>query len=360
VQACEAIAEAHALGIVHRDLKPANLFVAQRADGSPLVKVLDFGISKAGSVDGLGVAQASMTATSAIMGSPLYMSPEQMRSSKVVDHRTDIWSLGVILNELLTGQPAFEAESIPDLCVKIATAEPVPLHARRPDAPEELEELIGKCLQKDPARRLPNVAEFALALLPFAPKGAKTSVERISRVIQKAGMSASALALPPSSDGDVAPSQAAKTEASWGATSARAKRRGAAVGVGAGALVLVAAAGGALVLRARARQSPEAPSAALLAAPAPLSVPVPVPEPEPAQPSAPAPAASSVPSPPARPGAAVPARAGPRTTPAPPSAPALPPEPAPSPPTATTPPKPAQPPPPPPAKRGGELLDDQK
>jgi serine/threonine-protein kinase len=283
VQACEAIAEAHALGIVHRDLKPANLFVAQRADGSPLVKVLDFGISKAGSVDGLGVAQASMTATSAIMGSPLYMSPEQMRSSKVVDHRTDIWSLGVILNELLTGQPAFEAESIPDLCVKIATAEPVPLHARRPDAPEELEELIGKCLQKDPARRLPNVAEFALALLPFAPKGAKTSVERISRVIQKAGMSASALALPPSSDGDIAPCQAPKTEASWGATS-----------------------------------------------------------------------------PPARPGAAVPARAGPRTTPAAPPAPALPPEPAPPPPTATTPPKPAQPPPPPPAKRGGELLDDQK
>jgi serine/threonine-protein kinase len=369
VQACEAIAEAHALGIVHRDLKPANLFVAQRADGSPLVKVLDFGISKARSFDGSGIAQASMTGTSAMMGSPLYMSPEQMRSTRDVDHRTDIWSLGVILNELLTGQPAFDAHSIPDLCVKIATAEPVPLHARRPDAPAELDELIGKCLQKDPARRLPNVAEFALALLPFAPKGAKTSVERISRVIQKAGMSASALALPPSSDGDLAASQDAKTAASWGATSPRPKRRAVAFAAIAGAIVLLAAGVAIVVFRARASPAAVAPAAALVPVPA-----TPVSEvaasasstaPAPSGPSS-AEAAASLAFPPAAPRAqaAAPPRASP-TKPAEASSGAASPPPvtAPAPPPVTAPAPPPVAPPAatsPPAKRGGELLDDQK
>nr|HMR07207.1 serine/threonine-protein kinase [Polyangiaceae bacterium] len=102
LQACEAIVEAHVLGIVHRDLKPANLFVAARMDGTPLVKVLDFGISKVSTGPDL-----SLTETSALMGSPLYMSPEQMASAKSVDARTDIWALGVILYELVTGKPPF-------------------------------------------------------------------------------------------------------------------------------------------------------------------------------------------------------------------------------------------------------------
>src|SRR3984885_7032800 len=97
LQACVAVADAHALGIVHRDLKPANLFCIRRSDGQLSIKVLDFGISKMTDLTGSG--QGSMTRTSALMGSPLYMSPEQMRSSKDVDAKTDIWALGVILFE---------------------------------------------------------------------------------------------------------------------------------------------------------------------------------------------------------------------------------------------------------------------
>lgn len=125
LQAGEAIAEAHSKGIIHRDLKPANLFLTERPDGTSLVKVLDFGISKSTTADELGAPQASMTATATVMGSPLYMSPEQMRSTKNVDARTDIWSLGVIVFELLTGRPVYEAESLPGLCAMIAS---IPLH----------------------------------------------------------------------------------------------------------------------------------------------------------------------------------------------------------------------------------------
>src|SRR5262245_41329189 len=106
LQACEAIAQAHALGIIHRDLKPANLFVTNRADGTTSIKVLDFGISKV-SLAGSSPAEMNLTQTAAIMGSPTYMSPEQMRASRDVDPRADIWALGVIMYELLAGQPPF-------------------------------------------------------------------------------------------------------------------------------------------------------------------------------------------------------------------------------------------------------------
>src|SRR6185369_13795668 len=104
LQAIDAIAEAHANGIVHRDVKPSNLFVARRSDGQSLVKVLDFGISKV-SFGSEGMQSAALTSTTAVVGSPLYMSPEQFRSAKKVDYRTDIWSLGVILHEMLVGVP---------------------------------------------------------------------------------------------------------------------------------------------------------------------------------------------------------------------------------------------------------------
>jgi serine/threonine-protein kinase len=197
LQACVAVADAHALGIVHRDLKPANLFCVRRSDGQLSIKVLDFGISKLTDPAGTGPGMA-MTKTSALMGSPLYMSPEQMRSSKDVDAQTDIWALGIILFELMSGRSAFLAESVTELAIKVAS-EPAPLlRAARPDAPPALEAVVNKCLEKDKRQRFRNVGDLALALLPFAPKRAKVSVERISGILQAAGLSASALAVPAS------------------------------------------------------------------------------------------------------------------------------------------------------------------
>jgi serine/threonine-protein kinase len=181
IQACEAIAEAHAIGIVHRDLKPANLFLAQRPDGHGSVKVLDFGISKVTSKD--STQNHAMTRTTAIMGSPLYMSPEQMASSRNVDLRTDIYAIGVILHELMTGGPVFMADTMPQLCAMILTEPPPPLRTLRPDAPAELEVVVQRCLAKDPRQRFPNVADLTWALLPFAPQGAQSSVDRITRLV---------------------------------------------------------------------------------------------------------------------------------------------------------------------------------
>ncbi len=197
LQACIAVAEAHGLGIVHRDLKPANLFCVRRADGQLAIKVLDFGISKMTDLGrGSEPPRMSVTKTSAIMGSPLYMSPEQMRSSKSADARSDIWALGVILYELFTARVPFDGEAATEVAVKVSMYPPPPLREIRPDIPVALEAVILRCLEKDRQQRYPNVAELALALLPFAPKRAKGSVERISGIIQAAGLSASALALP--------------------------------------------------------------------------------------------------------------------------------------------------------------------
>ncbi len=182
LQAVEAVAEAHALGIVHRDLKPGNLFVTRRRDGSPLVKVLDFGISKvSGPQSGTDSAR---TKTSALMGSPLYMSPEQMTSSRDVDARSDVWALGVILFELVTGEPPFNGETLPQVCGLVLQGPTPSLLERVPDLPPALEAVIQRCLAKSPAERYPSVAELAHALLPFAPRRAAVSVERISRVLQ--------------------------------------------------------------------------------------------------------------------------------------------------------------------------------
>lgn len=186
LQACEAIAEAHATGIVHRDLKPANLFLTTRADGSSLVKVLDFGISKLTGLNDVGVPEGSLTSTSEILGSPWYMSPEQLRSFKNVDARTDVWALGVILYRLITGRQPFDADSLSACITKIVADPPIPLRLHRPDAPLELESLILRCLEKDTARRVQNIAELARGVFPFAPPRSAISVERIVGVLSLA------------------------------------------------------------------------------------------------------------------------------------------------------------------------------
>ena len=179
LQACEALGEAHGLGIVHRDLKPQNLFLTQRPDGSHCVKVLDFGISK--TVDD---GAPNLTSTDMVMGTPLYMSPEQVRSLKNVDARADIWALGSILFELLTMSPVFQAPSASALCAMIAMDPPTPLRVRRPQAPPELEGVILRCLHKDPAGRFQDVAALADALVPFASERGRLSAARISRVVR--------------------------------------------------------------------------------------------------------------------------------------------------------------------------------
>jgi serine/threonine-protein kinase len=184
LQACHAIAEAHAMGIVHRDLKPSNLFLTRRSDGTALVKVLDFGISKAMNPEKDGQFAANLTATSAIMGSPLYMSPEQVRNAKQVDARADIWSLGVILHELLTGTPAFNADTLPGICAAIIADDVPPLRSLRPEAPVELEAIVAKCLEKSVNSRFQTVRELMAALKSFASTDLRLGSKSVASTMQ--------------------------------------------------------------------------------------------------------------------------------------------------------------------------------
>jgi eukaryotic-like serine/threonine-protein kinase len=200
IQACDAMAEAHRLGIIHRDLKPANLFLAQGVDGQGVVKVLDFGISK----NSLDTTAGSLTATSALVGSPLYMSPEQMRSSRNVDHRTDIWSLGAVLFELLARRPPYEGETVGELMAKVLM-DPLPsLRSFRSDVPVELEAVVARCLSKDPGGRFGNVAELSQALAPFAPNHSAVVVARMHRILGSVRPPATSSAPPAPSQAPVA------------------------------------------------------------------------------------------------------------------------------------------------------------
>ena len=171
VQICVGIAEAHAAGIVHRDLKPSNLFVTKRPDGSDLVKILDFGISKwrAGESD-----LDELTQTGVVLGSPKYMAPEQLFGSADVDARADVWSIGAILYEMLAGKPPFDLPTFTRICAELSTNNPPPpLGIRCEDVTPELEAVVMKCFERDPNKRTPDVSELAGSLLdavdaPFA------------------------------------------------------------------------------------------------------------------------------------------------------------------------------------------------
>ncbi|HEY1817531.1 MAG TPA: protein kinase [Kofleriaceae bacterium] len=174
VQACVAIAEAHHLGIIHRDLKPANLFVTQRLDGSALVKVLDFGIATAPSAEELQI-----TKTTTVMGSPGYMSPEHLRSARDVDARSDIWALGVILYEAVTGRLPFSATSITELAVKVVMDEPAPMT----DVEPRFAAIVARCLKKPPEERYQTVAELAADLAELAGPSAQANALLVAKLL---------------------------------------------------------------------------------------------------------------------------------------------------------------------------------
>jgi len=196
LQACEALAECHGLGIVHRDLKPSNLFCVYGADGLAKIKVLDFGISKLIETSIVG----NTTDESRVFGSPRYMSPEQFDNPADVDLRTDIWSIGVILYELITGVAPFVETDMLKLWQKIRSDRPVLITALRADVPTALGPVLLKCLEKDRKHRYANLSELAKALLPFAPERARASVATIVRTVESPGTATSALDLPPPRD----------------------------------------------------------------------------------------------------------------------------------------------------------------
>jgi serine/threonine protein kinase len=203
LEALEAVAQAHQLGIIHRDLKPANLFLSTRQDGSRVVKVLDFGISKATNPG--DVNDVAVTSTQALLGSPGYMAPEQIRSSKSVDARADVWSVGVILYKLLTKVEPFVGDSFGALFGAIFSEDPVRIRERRPEVPVALEDVVFRCLARERDQRYPNVADLARSLAPFASPEGRASIERVCRTL---GVSASApvAPAPPPTSGSTSPS----------------------------------------------------------------------------------------------------------------------------------------------------------
>ncbi|HVY29147.1 MAG TPA: serine/threonine-protein kinase [Polyangiaceae bacterium] len=308
LQACEALAEAHAIGIVHRDLKPANLFLTARADGSPCIKVLDFGISKVTGKSGSG-SDMGMTRTQSIMGSPLYMSPEQMASAKDVDQRSDIWAIGCVLYELVTGRVPFEAETMPQLCTLILHAEPPSPRTIRPEIPEQLEQAILRCLRKPREQRYANVAALANDLAFFAPDAGPRSAERISKVLSSSGITSPELS---SSNLHSRTAGANTASQAWGNTQTARKSRAMWLGLAGGAAVVAIALiawkatssphtappeGTAVVAAKPPAEPPTAVAPPVAAAPAPAAPAVPTTTPSAAPPVTAAPAPEATPTP---------------------------------------------------------------
>jgi len=266
VQACEAIVEAHDLGIVHRDLKPANLFVTRRPNGAPLVKVLDFGISK--QVGPAAMDAAALTQSTAVLGSPLYMAPEQLRSARTVDTRSDIWSLGIIVYELLTGRVPFHGETLTELCLRVVSdPAPSPSEARK-DLPPELVSIVMRCLEKEPSARYSSVSMLAAALEPFSAGAARGMTERAWRSLAET--------VAPTDGVVPAEGPANATENStWGGTRSSVLEvpgRRSRVVAGASLVIVAVACMGLFALRG-SRSAPTPPPAAVLGAPSPVATP---------------------------------------------------------------------------------------
>ncbi len=229
LQAMVAVAEAHALGIVHRDLKPANLFLARAIDGSPLVKVLDFGIAKSPAR-----GDVQLTSTAAVLGSPGYMSPEQLRSAKDVDARSDIWALGTILYELVSARLPFPAQSVTELAMKVAVDPPEPL-----DVDPAFRAIVFRCLEKDPARRYQELGALARDLAPFGGPRGTALAELIGKLLARTSDTL------PATPYRGAPTVATTLEGAAGQPKTKPKRsRALAITIGAAAALAAASLGG--------------------------------------------------------------------------------------------------------------------
>jgi serine/threonine protein kinase len=259
LQACEALASAHALGIVHRDLKPSNLFLIDGPDGKPFLKVLDFGISK---VNEAADTTPGVTTTDAVLGSPGYMPPEQLRASRDVDARADVWSLAMVLWEMLVGKPMFANETFPEICAKVLHGTlPTPREAGA-DIPEGLEKVIMRALASEPDARHPSVLAFAEGLAPFLGANPSSRLLRIANLSKPPGSRVPSIPPPVSPELQVASTatshppaalerKTTPTPVPWGVTesgTARAtgtqteRKRGRAIWIAAGVAVAVAGA----------------------------------------------------------------------------------------------------------------------
>jgi serine/threonine protein kinase len=188
LQAAEALAEAHSFGLIHRNINLFTLYSTRRPDGSALIKVLDFGVAEALRADPMRANELSIDATTVFGSNPIVealacSSPEQLRSLAELDVRTDVWALGAVLHELISGFPVYQAESVPALLAMIAADPPVPITSVRADVPAGLEAIILRCLVKDRESRFATVADLAVALKPFASPEAQHSVDRITRTL---------------------------------------------------------------------------------------------------------------------------------------------------------------------------------
>jgi len=312
VQLCEGIAEAHAHGVVHRDLKPSNLFVTRRPDGSELVKILDFGISK-WSADETELDE--LTQTGVVLGSPKYMAPEQLFGSSEVDARADVWSIGAILYEMLSGRPPFDQPTFTKICAELSTDRPPePFAAKRSDVPSELEAVVMRCFEREPSRRVHDVATLAGDVLaavkaPFADAvrariaatlephnlrdplagsgGMAMSSGSYGAILTRSGVGQSVVRAPPSPSAE---STGASPASISGPHGAEKKRWGLWVG-----LIAVALVGGVAFLASRGSEDPAARTAATAPANVPANPPVTATPPAPTPPStASQPAATAV------------------------------------------------------------------